>query len=495
MSSARPVVLVIGGGLGGLASAILLQRSGYDARVLEAAPRPGGVALTRRDPNHTVEGGLYFLLGHAPGSSARELYTTLGLLPAPDLATVDHYLRIVDEATGTNLDVTRDLAALHRDLIALAPDDRGHIDTIINAARAFHHVDLVKLGFEKPPELQRLPDKLALAWHARRVLSVFSDRRLLHSTMTEWLADTRSPLLRTLLLHLFPCPTIAPWFLGMLLGQLSAGQVARLTASADAIVDRLVARLTDLGGRIDRDTRVTRILVDRERTRGVQLADGTTREAHAVIATVDTAQLHHDLLHGRHLDDLTRERLEHWPRTAPAAFVHVLTRGAWPGEPWLQQHILADPPPGCGRLATLRFFAPGVAGAAPDETIVQFAIDVPHAWSTAPSTSHAETIRSAALATLTRLHPDITARITRTEVVLPELAARVLSAPNGVTSAWLPTPKAMLATSPRRVPHASYLYLAGQWAIAGAGVLAVLYSGSHAVQLLCHDDRRRFTLA
>jgi phytoene dehydrogenase-like protein len=495
MSSARPVVLVIGGGLGGLASAILLQRSGYDAHVLEAAPRPGGVALTRHDPAHTIEGGLYFILGHAPGSSACALYTALGLLPAPDLETVDHYVRLIDETTGTRLDVTRDLTALRRDLLALAPDDRKHIDTIIDAARAFHHVDLVKLGFEKPAELQRLPDKLALAWHARRVLSVFSDKRLLHSTMTEWLADAKSPLLRALLLHLFPYPTIAPWFIGMLLGQLSAGQVARVTGSADAIVDRLVARLTSLGGRIDRDTRVTRILVDRERTRGVQLADGTTRDAHAVISTVDTAQLHHDLLHGRHLDDPTRERLEHWPRTAPAAFVHFITRGAWPDEPWLQQLILADPPPGCGRLATVRFFAPGVAGAAPDETVVQFNLEVPVAWSTAPSTVHAETIKSVALATLARRHPDLTARIARTEVVLPDLAARVLSAPNGVTSAWLPTPKAMLATSPRRVPHASHLYLAGQWAIAGAGVLVVLHSGSHAVQLLCHDDRRRFAIA
>ena len=485
-------MLVIGGGLGGLASAILLQLCGYDAQILEAASRPGGVALTRHDASHTVEGGLYFLLGHAPGSSARRLYTALGLLPAPDLATVDHYVRIVDEISGTHLDVTRDLTALHRDLLARAPDDRKRIDTLIHAARAFAHVDLVKLGFEKPPELQGLADKAALAWHARRVLTVFSDRTLLHSTMTEWLADARSPALRDLLLHFFPHPTIAPWFLGMLLGQLSAGQIARLTDSADAVIDRLVARLTALGGRIDCDTRVARILVDRERTRGVVLADGTTRDAHAVISTVDTAQLHHDLLHGRHLDDSTRERLEHWSRTAPAAFVHFITRGAWPGEPWLQQHILAAPPPGCGRLATLRFFPSGVAGAAPDQTVVQFALDVPTSWSTGDPAPHTETIKTAALAILTRLHPDFPTRIARTEVVLPDLAARVLSAPNGVTGAWMPTPKAMLAVSPRRVPHASHLYLAGQWAVAGAGVLAVLFSGSHAVQLLCHDDRRRF---
>lgn len=496
MPPARPVVLVLGAGLGGLAAAILLQRSGYDAHVLEAAPRPGGVALTRWDPAHTVEGGLYFLIAHAPGYAAHRLYTSLGLLPAADIVTVDHYVRVLDESSNLHLDVTRDLDRLRHDLLALAPDDRKHIDALIAGARAFQRVDLVKLGFEKPPELQHLADKLALAWHARRVLSVFADKRLLHTTMAEWLADARSPALRALLLHLFPHPTIAPWFVMMLLGLIAGGQVARLTGSADALVDRLVARLRSLGGRIDLDTRVTRILVDGDRARGVLLADGATRDAHAVISTVDTAQLHHDLLLGRHLDDPTRERLETWPQTAPAAFVHFITTGAWPDEPWLQQILLTAPPPDCGPLATLRFFAPGVAGAAPDESVVQLGLDVPRAWSTADPAEHqlhAALLRSSALALLERRLPGFTARVRRSEVVLPDVAARVLHAPHGITSAWLPTPKAMLAQSPRRVLAASHLYLAGQWAIAGAGVLAVLYSGSHAVQLLCHDDRRKYT--
>ena len=55
MSSARPVVLVIGGGLGGLASAIPLQRSGYDARVLEAAPDAiGSVSSVRTRAGHVI---------------------------------------------------------------------------------------------------------------------------------------------------------------------------------------------------------------------------------------------------------------------------------------------------------------------------------------------------------------------------------------------------------------------------------------------------------
>lgn len=486
---------MLGAGLGGLAAAILLQRSGYDAHVLEAAPGPGGVALTRWDPTHTIEGGLYFLLGHAPGSTASRLYTSLGLLPAADLATVDHYVRVLDESTGNHLDVTRDLDRLRRDLLALAPDDRPRIDAILAGARGFARTDLVKMGFEKPPELQGLPDKLALAWHARHVVSVFANKQLLNSTMAEWLADARSPALRTLLLHIFPHPTIAPWFLMMLLGLLSAGQIARLTDSADALVARLVARLRDLGGALEFDTRVTRILVDHGRARGVVLADGTTREAHALISTVDTAQLHHDLLLGRHLDDPTRERLETWPQTTPAAFVHFITTAPLVDQPWLQQIILAVPPSDLGALATIRVFPRGIAGAASDETVVQFSVDVPRTWSTGHPTSQqarAEILRTTALAALERRLPGFTAHVRRTEVVLPDLAARVLHAPHGITSAWLPTPRAMLAQSPRRVPGATHLYLAGQWAVAGAGVLAVLFSGSHAVQLLCHDDRRKY---
>lgn len=68
-------VLVVGGGISGLAAAYELQRRGLSVRVLEAAPRPGGVIATERVDGWVVDGGPDSLLIQKPAGVAlcREL--------------------------------------------------------------------------------------------------------------------------------------------------------------------------------------------------------------------------------------------------------------------------------------------------------------------------------------------------------------------------------------------------------------------------------------
>lgn len=68
-------VAIVGGGIAGLAAAYELQRRGLTFRVLEAAPRPGGVMLTERFDGWTVDAGPDSLLVQKPAAVAlcREL--------------------------------------------------------------------------------------------------------------------------------------------------------------------------------------------------------------------------------------------------------------------------------------------------------------------------------------------------------------------------------------------------------------------------------------
>ena len=50
------------------------------------------------------------------------------------------------------------------------------------------------------------------------------------------------------------------------------------------------------------------------------------------------------------------------------------------------------------------------------------------------------------------------------------------------------TPVALRTTIERTLPGLERLYLAGQWVMPGGGVPTVLYSGRHAVQILCDRD-------
>ena len=70
-------VLVIGGGISGLAAAYELHRAGLSVRVLEASHRPGGVVVTERVDGYVVDGGPDSMLVQKP--AAVQLCRELGL--------------------------------------------------------------------------------------------------------------------------------------------------------------------------------------------------------------------------------------------------------------------------------------------------------------------------------------------------------------------------------------------------------------------------------
>lgn len=70
-------VVIVGGGISGLAAAYELERRGVTVRVLEAAPRPGGVILTERHDGWVIDGGPDSLLVQKP--AAVTLCRELGL--------------------------------------------------------------------------------------------------------------------------------------------------------------------------------------------------------------------------------------------------------------------------------------------------------------------------------------------------------------------------------------------------------------------------------
>ena len=70
-------VLVVGGGITGLAVAYALSRRGQRVRVLEAAPRAGGLIRTERVDGFTIEAGPDSLL--ATKTAGVELVRELGL--------------------------------------------------------------------------------------------------------------------------------------------------------------------------------------------------------------------------------------------------------------------------------------------------------------------------------------------------------------------------------------------------------------------------------
>jgi phytoene dehydrogenase-like protein len=91
--------------------------------------------------------------------------------------------------------------------------------------------------------------------------------------------------------------------------------------------------------------------------------------------------------------------------------------------------------------------------------------------------------------------PTISSRVEVTDVATPYTWWRYTLNHEGAWEGWLMTVDAMKTYVRRTLPGLDSFYMAGQWVMPGGGVPPCLYSGRHAVQLLCREDGKPFRAA
>ena len=111
--------IIVGAGLGGLATAVRLQHLGFQTTVLEKNSRVGGRCDTWSQDGFTFDTGPSILL---MPDAFRELFSSVGR----DLRDYLEMIRLpfnyrVTFGDGTSLDVSSDEAAMRRQLDAMEP--------------------------------------------------------------------------------------------------------------------------------------------------------------------------------------------------------------------------------------------------------------------------------------------------------------------------------------------------------------------------------------
>jgi 1-hydroxycarotenoid 3,4-desaturase len=280
-------VVVIGAGMGGLASAIRLAASGCAVTLLESAATPGGKMRTLPSPAGPVDAGPTVLtLRHVFDDlfdlAGERLEDHLTLLPQPILAR--HWW-----ADGSRLDLTGDTAT-----------DATAIATLAGAgeAAAFRRFDrlaqALHQAFEAPVMQAPRPQLGAILratlarpalWPA--LLPGLSLERLLRRQF-------RDPRLVQLFAryatYVGGRPTHAPGVLALIWRAEAAGVWA-----VEGGMHRLALALADLARRLGVDVRLStparRIIRQGGRVTGVQLQDGTTLPCAACVFAGDPAAL------------------------------------------------------------------------------------------------------------------------------------------------------------------------------------------------------------
>lgn len=293
--------VVIGSGAGGMAAAVALAQGGKRVLVLEQHSLPGGWCHSFEMGGHQFSPGVHYIGGLGPGGRLRAVYEGLGveiLFHELNPDGFDH-LRIGEHT----FDVPKGRDALIERYKERFPHQQKGIDGYFRyVCRAAAELDDIseRVGFW---------DHVMLPWRMKNVvwwgmmrlqpyLDKFIDDPLLKGFLSMQAGDyaiapSRAPMILHAAIH-------AHYFEGAYYPR----------GGGRAIPKAFIKRLRALGGDIQTNARVQRIVLEGGVVKGVQLEDGTQISAPIVVSNADPEVTYGSLIGHEHLPPSLSKKLK-----------------------------------------------------------------------------------------------------------------------------------------------------------------------------------------
>jgi all-trans-retinol 13,14-reductase len=265
-------VAIIGSGLGGLTSAILLGEQGFKATIIERNPFPGGLlrSYTRQGADCAV--GLHYFGPAGEGELLRQMFDVLGVTDKLKLrrlgtgGTLERY--IFDDLT---FDLPPTFTGFDQALRSMCPNENDAIESIVSVVRSLAH----GLHLDATGRLQsNLFSFVGFNQSMEDFLQAAGCSRKLHDILTVHGFWTGLPMDK--------CPAyLFLYTLGALL--LSAWE---LGCTGTQMVEAYVERAREAGADVLLADPVEHIFVRDGRACGVRLKSGRTMSCRKIIAGI-----------------------------------------------------------------------------------------------------------------------------------------------------------------------------------------------------------------
>ncbi|MFO7857369.1 MAG: phytoene desaturase family protein [Ectothiorhodospiraceae bacterium] len=293
--------IVVGGGFGGIATALRLRARGLRVTLVERLERLGGRAQVYERDGFRFDAGPTVI-------TAPWLFDELFALFGRERAAAVPFLPVtpwyrIGFADGSHLDYGPDRERTEAEIQRLAPDDLSGYRAFAAHTRAFHDVAFTKLGAQP---FHRLG---TLARHGPRLLWLQAFRSV-YGMASRYMRDERlrqAFSLQPLLIGGNPKATTSIY---SLIHELEhRGGVVFPRGGTGALVDALDRLLRDVGVEVITGQTVERIDTNAGRVTGVSLASGESLPASVVVSDADPAFVHRHMLPGVRRRQWTNRRL------------------------------------------------------------------------------------------------------------------------------------------------------------------------------------------
>jgi phytoene dehydrogenase-like protein/ferredoxin len=499
---AGKTILIIGGGVAGLAAGCYAQMNGFQATILEQHKVPGGLCTAWKRRGYTFDISLHMVSQSRSGGFAA-MWRELGVLQGRTLH--DHADRGDFELDGEHFVSAADLDQLEADMLSRSPQDEAVIRELVGAARKAARFNMA----------QERPVALMSPWAiARFVAGNLGLIRFMNKwgkvRVADFAARFRDPLLRGTILAFdnsanWPMPNVAMAPLLLVLGMAHNRNLSYAVGGGYEASQRMAQRFQALGGELRTRMRVTSILTRSEgasdRAVGVVLADGSELYADYVISAADGRTTIWEWLGGRYVNEQVTKPYSTWKVYPPLVQVMLGVNRRFEGISYAHSFPISTPiqvaDKAYERMEVLLYsYDPTMAPAG--KTAVQVWYSTEYAWwqrlADDPAAYRAEKMRlaEAVIDALDAHWPGLRAQVEVVDVATPVTFRRYTGNEQGSPDGWCSTTENMMQALPPALPGLSHFYMCGQWTMPFAGVPGSCMTGRDAIQYICRDEKRRF---
>jgi phytoene desaturase len=485
-------IVIIGGGVAGLAAGIYGQKNGYDTEIIEMHTVPGGQCTAWDRKGYRFDYCLHWLVGTAKGPF-HEVWQETGVIN-DSVRIIDHevHTRIFDEK-GNDFTVYTSIDRWESYLIGLAPEDTKAIRKMCAEMRKASLLE----PFGNPPELRGFRDYLRAI--GKMLPAIILMMRYGNKSCRDYFRrlNLKNPRLALSFENLFPQKDFSALAFLMMLGWFNQKNAGYLIGGSLPLVGRMAEKYRSLGGALTLGKRVGKIMVENDTAVGVILADGTEIKADYVVSAADGHATIYEMLEGKYLSSEITEAYGSWPLFTPLVQVSFgidteITTDC-PVQTWLSKgRKIGATALDSGYTIMNYCFDPTMAPAG--KTVIILRYESPwELWQElAGDACQAEKrqIEQDAVAILEKHLPGITAHIEVIDIATPKTGVRYTGVWHGAYEGFMPTSKNITKSLKMTLPRLRNFYMCGQWLFPGGGLPPSAQSGKWVMQLICRQDNK-----
>jgi phytoene dehydrogenase-like protein len=486
-------IVIVGGGIAGLCTAVYAQKCGYQVEVLEMHEAPGGLATSWQRGGYTFETCLHWLLGSNPAGDIYRQWKEVFDIEKLRFVHHEEFVRIENDK-GDSLRIYSNLDQLESEMLKRAPQERKEIHRFISSVR---HLCTFKLPDPAKSWMGNWRSLLSDAPH----LLLFE--QLAKMTCAEYGMRFQDPLLRAFFMD-GDSERLSALALFFSLAWMHNHDAEYPIGGSQAVIRLIVEKLLSLGGQLRCGAMVEKILVEQDVAVGVQLATGEKIAADWVISAADGHATIYDLLQGRYknsdTDKIYRE-LEPFSSYVQVSLGVARDLSQQPGflVRLLDKPLQIDPGTLVSRVS-FRIFNYDPTFAPQGKTAItcflptrdfEYWLDLQRRD---PAAYQAEKQRIAdeIIALLGRQVANIEDAVEVVDVSTPATVIRYTGNWKGSMEGWLITPQTGFRQLTNTLSGLDKFVMVGQWVMPGGGLPSGLMTARSAINTICEHDNMVF---